>query len=184
MVKKLRLKEDKNNDMYYRLSYIDDTDKLIKDFNRRWEDFKNTSTESFNAHVKNNAQELRDKVWDALNTLIRATKATKLGEAVNENYWDDYQEYLKNPESHPEIAKYVVTPEMWKEEARHTIEYFFKQKGWDTSLPEVQNYIDAVNDHLDMDPDWKEGEYTLFDWYKDTKMNNPEDIEWLDSTIK
>jgi hypothetical protein len=123
---KLRvITEDENNDMYYRLSYIDDTDKLIKDFNRRWEDFKNTSPESFNVHVKNNAQELRDKVWDALNALIRATKATKLGEAVNENYWDDYQEYLKNPESHPEISKYVVTPEMWKEEARYTIEYFF-----------------------------------------------------------
>lgn len=100
----------------------------------------------------------------------------------NENYWDDYQEYLADPKSHPEIAKYVVTPEMWKEENRSTIEYFFKRKGWNTSLPEVQNYIDAVNDYLDMDDDWKSGNYTMQDWYKDTKLNYPEDIEWLDST--
>jgi len=78
MVEKLKLREDDSSDMYYRMAYIDETDKLIKDFNRKWNAFKSVEPEKFNAHVKNNAQDLRDHVWDALNALIRAMKATNL----------------------------------------------------------------------------------------------------------
>lgn len=79
------IKENDNSDMYYRLSHIDDTDKLIKDFNRKWNAFKSVEPEKFNAHVKNNAQDLRNHVWDALNALIRAMKATSLSESLNES---------------------------------------------------------------------------------------------------
>ena len=59
---------------------------------------------------------------------------------------------------------------------------FFNKKGWDTTNNEVKNYIGGVCDILEYDPDWIEGIYTLDDWYRDTKLNYPEDIEWLDST--
>ena len=59
---------------------------------------------------------------------------------------------------------------------------FFSRKGWDTNIPKVANYAEGVIELLELDPEFATGEYTMSDWYKDTQINYPEDIEWLDST--
>lgn len=87
MIKKLRLEdyheskslyEDENTDMYYRLSNIEETDKLIKTLVRKWNMFKTVDPENFNAHVKNNSQEFNNLIYDALQALGRAMNATDL----------------------------------------------------------------------------------------------------------
>ena len=70
----------------------------------------------------------------------------------------------------------------WKTDTIEVIKDFFEKKGWDTSNEEVLNYIDGVYELLSIDPEWIDGDYTLDNWYADTKDNYPEDIEWLDST--
>ena len=86
MVKKLRLEdyhkslhEDENNDMYYRLSNIEETDKLIKTLIRKWNTFKTLEPENFNAHVRNNSDEFNNLIYDALQALTRAMNASNLG---------------------------------------------------------------------------------------------------------
>ena len=59
---------------------------------------------------------------------------------------------------------------------------FFEQQGWNVNDPEVQNYIDGVYNLLIQDPEWIDGTYTMDDWYLDTKVNFPSDIDWLDHT--
>jgi len=131
MVEKLKLREDDNSDMYYRLSYIDETDKLIKDFNRKWNAFKSVEPEKFNAHVKNNAQDLHDHVWDALNTLIRAMKATSLGESIRPRY----------------ISEKVELPDNWSEESKtlvkkaEAIAKEFFGKSWDEFTDKQQHDV-------------------------------------------
>lgn len=63
---------------------------------------------------------------------------------------------------------------------------FLGNKGYDTSSPEVDSYADAVVEYLDMcDNAWKDSgkqraeEYSLDQWYKDTEMNYPEELQEL-----
>ena len=62
------------------------------------------------------------------------------------------------------------------------IRNFFEQQGWNVNDPEVQNYMNGVYDLLIQDPEWIDGTYTMNDWYLDTKVNFPSDIDWLDHT--
>lgn len=66
--------------------------------------------------------------------------------------------------------------------ARKAVYDFFSKKCWDTNIPEVANYAEGVIELLELDPEFATGEYTMRDWYKDTQIGYPEDIEWLDST--
>lgn len=63
---------------------------------------------------------------------------------------------------------------------------FLGNKGYDTSSPEVDSYADAVVEYLDMcDNAWKESgkqraeEYSLDQWYKETEMNYPGELQDL-----
>ena len=55
---------------------------------------------------------------------------------------------------------------------------FLDYKGYDTSDRRVRNYANAVAEYIDMAREAL-GEYSLEDWYKDTKMNYPEDLKDL-----
>lgn len=79
------LREGDNSDMYYRLSRIDETDKLIKTLVRKWNAFKTIEPENFNAYVKNSSQEFSNLLYDAVQALSRAMNATTLGlsESIN-----------------------------------------------------------------------------------------------------
>ena len=66
--------------------------------------------------------------------------------------------------------------------ARKAVYDFFSKKCWDTNIPEVANYAEGVIELLELDPEFAIGEYTMRDWYKDTQIDYPEEIEWLDST--
>ena len=66
---------------------------------------------------------------------------------------------------------------------------FLGTKGYDTSSPVVDNYADAVLEYLQMcDDAWKDSGkqrtewYTLDQWYKDTLMNYPDELEELPKT--
>lgn len=52
---------------------------------------------------------------------------------------------------------------------------FLGSKGYDTSSDDVKNYADAVAEYIDMSDE----DYPLDQWYKDTQMNYPEDLEEL-----
>lgn len=60
---------------------------------------------------------------------------------------------------------------------------FFKNRlNWDIADPEVQNYATAVAEYMDMSRNaysdiGQESPYTLEDWYRDTKLNYPEELE-------
>ena len=55
---------------------------------------------------------------------------------------------------------------------------FLAKKGYDTDDREVKNYADAVAEYIDMARE-AEGSYTLDQWYKDTKVNYPDELEGL-----
>lgn len=67
-------------------------------------------------------------------------------------------------------------------DAQKAVYDFFMKKQWDLNNPEVANYVEAVAEQLELDPEFATGEYTMRDWYKDTYWSYPEEIEWLDST--
>ena len=63
----------------------------------------------------------------------------------------------------------IVTKEVLK---------FLGNKGFDTTAKTVMNYADAVAEYVDMVRS-VEGKYDLEDWYKDTKLNYPEEFDGL-----
>lgn len=62
---------------------------------------------------------------------------------------------------------------------------FFKNKmGLDTDNREVKNYAEAVAEYIDMSRqayahEGRKSPYTMEDWYNDTKMNYPDELEGL-----
>lgn len=67
--------------------------------------------------------------------------------------------------------------------AEEVLDFFDKKLHWDITNRDVQAYADAVVSYLNMGYDaWRqagydEQPYTLERWYKDTKMNYPDEIE-------
>lgn len=63
---------------------------------------------------------------------------------------------------------------------------FFNNLGYDVDNDEVYNYICAVDDTAQYDDELLTGDIDIYTWlkrwYKATKENYPEDIEWLEST--
>lgn len=55
---------------------------------------------------------------------------------------------------------------------------FLSSKGFDVNDKRVQNYAEAVAEYIDLAREAEDG-YSLEDWYKDTKMNYPEELEDL-----
>lgn len=78
--------------------------------------------------------------------------------------------------------KRKVVKEDLYHDAQKEVYDFFRKKQWDLNIPEVANYAEGVVELLELDPEFADGTYTMRDWYKDTQINYPEDIEWLDST--
>lgn len=63
---------------------------------------------------------------------------------------------------------------------------FFNNLGYNVDNDEVYNYICAVDDTAQYDDELLTGDMDIYTWlkrwYKATKENYPEDIEWLEST--
>lgn len=76
---------------------------------------------------------------------------------------EEFKESLN--ESIPPITKKEVTE-------------FFTNKGFDVNAEDVQDYIDGVTEYINQ---WREegDDYSIQDWYSDTRMNYPEDLEDL-----
>lgn len=55
---------------------------------------------------------------------------------------------------------------------------FLESKGYDVSNKQVKNYADAVAEYVDMVRE-AQGNYTMQEWYSDTKSNYPEELEDL-----
>lgn len=62
------------------------------------------------------------------------------------------------------------------------MDFFTYKLGWDAECPGIREYAESVADYMNMSADaWNEAgdisPYTLEQWYSDTKMNYPEELE-------
>lgn len=55
----------------------------------------------------------------------------------------------------------------------------FKSKGFDVTRKDVLNYIDAAEEYIEIARDQTGEDYSVQDWYKETKANYPEDLRAL-----
>ena len=112
-----------------------------------------------------------------IDDLITLGNCLSNGEDFNTcmNNWWGVKESVKN------TKKKYVKEDLYND-AQKAVYDFFMKKQWDLNNPEVANYADAVAEQLELDPEFATGEYTMRDWYRDTQIGYPEDIEWLDST--
>lgn len=67
--------------------------------------------------------------------------------------------------------------------------HFLGEKGYDTDAQTVRNYSDAVAEYMDMSreaykAEGMESPYTLDQWYEDTKMNYPDELDDLPMKVE
>lgn len=79
----------------------------------------------------------------------------------------DYESHATEPINASKDEMDPVTKEV--------LDFFRTDLGWDTTRADVRNYADAVAEYIDMSRE--SGPYTMKEWYKDTKMNYPEELE-------
>ena len=118
-------------------------------------DFKEKQVQIYQDFLDANSDEEFEESYSR-----RTTRQQKINESLNR--------YLKEPGYIFDIAT------------------FFNNIGYDIDNDEVYNYICAVDDTAQYDDELLTGDMDIYTWlkrwYKATKENYPEDIEWLEST--
>lgn len=155
---------------------------------------RKTVNESFTELYMNdsgiNSMELDDKAHVEMSPSYAAS--VKLSKDIRNKMKDDFKEqdelvdkFLSEQEleerpkikSSPELKNMKLSENLTESfpNIEDQLYDLFEREGYDTHDEEVQNYIDAAVDYIEMHPD----EYSVEEWYKDTKMNYPEDLAEL-----
>lgn len=153
--------EEYNFDVLFDISSdeFDDARKSVQDVIDCYNyiiDFKENQVQFYQDFLDANSDENFEESYSRRNT----RKQRKISESLNR--------YLKEPGYIFDIAT------------------FFNNLGYNVDNDEVYNYICAVDDTAQYDDELLTGDMDIYTWlkrwYKATKENYPEDIEWLEST--
>lgn len=184
------IKESKTNSIYDMIAAIENRIDELEDMDFYGEDYFESYKNIRESSKKKLTTVVSRAEWGKLRVFLKKNKIeynpSEYGKDIHVQVWvdnderkavDDFLDTLD--ESYRRRGKRPMKENVSIEQIYDDVIEFFDAQGWDTYDDRVRSYASAVADHLYYEPDYRYPE-TLIQWLKDTRMNCPEEIEWMD----
>lgn len=150
-------------------------------------EYESHVTEPINASVDLTSEDIVDWICEhdlACSDCKRYFKVDDLSKVDSEDLcgWiEDHDQLYEDFKQRFGIVEECITASV-DPVTQEVLDYFEKKLGWDVSNKRVRNYADAVAEYIDISREAEPAGYTMDEWYRDTKMNYPEELEEFEAS--
>lgn len=145
---------------------------------RRIQAGRGTPADFLNA-VKDRIDDLRNGVIDSAQQLDAVTTSFVYPDQVEELMDGEYQSHVTEPVKAASAADAQSVIDRSDPLEGEVLEFLLTRLGCDITEKRVQNYAEAVAEYIELAR--TEGPYTIQDWYEDTCLNAPEELDELEA---